>query len=164
MLTGRMQSKLSAATQHALAVALVCCAAGGVAIWLAASDSLRAPIGVAGEERRAVILPAVFLFFAMCMLAGVCLWIIQRRQLFARVSGLRRDRAADLLLPAYITGSLLRAWLMLIPSLAALFALMATGEPALAAVPLVCAACSFLNLPWRARFERFVELGISAHA
>jgi hypothetical protein len=155
-----MQRKLSAATQHALAVALVCCAAAGVAIWLAASDNLRAPIGVAGEERRAMVLPAVFLLFAMCMLAGVCLWIIQRRQLFARVSGLRRDRAADLLLPAYIT----RTWLMLIPSLAALFALMATGEPALAAIPLVCASCSLINLPWRARFERFVESGVSAHA
>jgi hypothetical protein len=159
-----MRRKLSTATQHALAVALVCCAAAGIAAWMASSDSLRAPVGLAGEELRSMVLPGVFLLFAMCVLAGVCLWIIQRRQLFSRVSGLRRDRAADLLLPAYITGSLLRAWLMLIPALAALFALMATGEPALAAIPFVCAAGSLINLPWRARFERFVESGVSAHA
>jgi hypothetical protein len=159
-----MQRKLSAAIQHALAVALVCCASAAVAIWIAASGTVRAPIGAAGEDLRATVLPAVFLLFFTCVIAGGAMWFMQRRQLFARVSGLRRDRAADLLLPAYISGVLLRCWMLLIPALAAVFALMATGEAMLAGMPVVCGVLSLINLPTRGRFERFVEAGVSAHA
>jgi hypothetical protein len=162
MFTGRMQHKLTQTTQHALAVTVVCCAAAGFAVWLVMSERLHRPMGMSGDDLRAMVLPGVFLLFGMCLTAGGLLWYMHRKQMFIRVSGLRKDRAADLLLPTYTTGTLVRAWLLLVPALAGLLALMATGEAMLAGMPVVCAVLNLINIPSKGRFERFVEAGISA--
>jgi len=161
-----MQHKLSQAIQHALVIAGFCCLATAMAAWIVLGDPIgRNAIASSGgaDELRRTLVPLTLLVSVMCIAAGITIWLIQRRQAFVRVSGIRRDRAADLLLPMYITTSLLRIWLLLLPTIVALVALMASGERMLAFVPSLCLILMMTSLPTRGRFERLVESGIAAH-
>ncbi len=136
-------------------IGLLSFASGGVLFIV-----MRQPPAMQGDAAR-VILPLTVLVFLACTIGAVCLSLVHRAQCLARVSGMRRDRASDLLLPMYANLNYFRCALLTVPSFAGIFAFMLTGRPLLMLIPAVCIAMLLCWLPARARFERWVEDAIA---
>lgn len=151
-----MHEKLRRArTAFIACVIIIICASAGVHF-----VASRQPPTVSNETAR-IILPLTLLVFLAFTIGAVCLSFVHRSQSLSRVSGMRRDRAADLLLPMYASLSYFRCVLLLVPSFLAILAYLLIARLPLLLIPTMCVAMLLLWLPVRSRFEKWVEDAVS---